>query len=258
MTDFIDLHSHIAWGIDDGMPSKEGALKALKNASEDGIVGICSTPHFVNGQLDENQIRSMFFRQVELAKLASQFNIEIYSGAEMFMDESFVDALKKGWYQTINNTRYLLCEFDVRQDIHDIASRNESLYEIEVRHMVPLIAHVERYFHKGLDYEILDRWKENGYVFQINRTSLLGLHGKTIKKNAWELIENGYAALICTDTHRADGHRIEILSDVHEELIQRVGEEKAKMLLYTNPLKILLNKKVVPVEKTEKKGFFRR
>lgn len=29
MAKFIDIHSHIAWGIDDGMPSIEDAQSAL-------------------------------------------------------------------------------------------------------------------------------------------------------------------------------------------------------------------------------------
>ena len=47
MAKYIDLHSHIAWGIDDGMPCIEDAVKALELAQDDGIVGICSTPHFI-------------------------------------------------------------------------------------------------------------------------------------------------------------------------------------------------------------------
>ena len=42
MAKYIDLHSHIAWGIDDGMPSIEDAVSSLESAKKDGIVGICS------------------------------------------------------------------------------------------------------------------------------------------------------------------------------------------------------------------------
>ena len=52
MAKYIDLHSHIAWGIDDGMPCVEDAVSSLESAKKDGIVGICSTPHFIPGQLD--------------------------------------------------------------------------------------------------------------------------------------------------------------------------------------------------------------
>ena len=41
MAKYIDLHSHIAWGIDDGMPCVEDAVRSLESAKKDGIVGIC-------------------------------------------------------------------------------------------------------------------------------------------------------------------------------------------------------------------------
>lgn len=53
---FIDLHSHIAWDVDDGIKTKEDAIKALEQAIEDGIMGICSTPHVICGK----QIRMLF------------------------------------------------------------------------------------------------------------------------------------------------------------------------------------------------------
>ncbi|WP_276932439.1 tyrosine-protein phosphatase [Dubosiella newyorkensis] len=255
----IDLHSHIAWGIDDGMPDVPSARQALQCAREDGIIAICSTPHFVSNQLDSKQIQRMRDRQIELAFLAEKYGIEIYAGAEMFMDESFVRALNNGLYQTINRSRYLLCEFDVRQEIHSIPDASDRLYEVEIRGMKPVIAHVERYFHHGLDEEMIREWKENGYIFQINRTSLQGMHGKTIQANAWWLIEHGYGHIICTDTHRAEGHRVEKLSDIETELIEKVGIENAKKLLYSNPLRILLNKPIEQIEvHIEKKGIFRR
>ena len=40
MAKYIDLHSHIAWGIDDGMPSREDAQSSLEDARRDGFVGI--------------------------------------------------------------------------------------------------------------------------------------------------------------------------------------------------------------------------
>ncbi|WP_407065356.1 CpsB/CapC family capsule biosynthesis tyrosine phosphatase [Dubosiella newyorkensis] len=76
----IDLHSHIAWGIDDGMPDVASARQALQCAREDGIIAICSTPHFVSNQLDSKQIQRMRDRQIELAFLAEKYGIEIYAG----------------------------------------------------------------------------------------------------------------------------------------------------------------------------------
>lgn len=72
---FIDLHSHIAWGIDDGMPSMEDAQSSLELARNDGIVGICSTPHIIPGQYDASIHNEIVSRQMELKEMSSIPNV---------------------------------------------------------------------------------------------------------------------------------------------------------------------------------------
>ena len=90
MTKFIDIHSHIAWGIDDGMPSIEDAQSSLELARNDGFVGICSTPHFIPGQLDVSIYNEIVSRQLELKEMSS---IPIYFGGEVMMNSEFIDGL---------------------------------------------------------------------------------------------------------------------------------------------------------------------
>ena len=77
MAKFIDIHSHIAWGIDDGMPSIEDAQSALESAKADGFVGICSTPHFIPGQLDVSIYNEIVSRQMELKKMREMSEAEL-------------------------------------------------------------------------------------------------------------------------------------------------------------------------------------
>ena len=48
--DFCDMHGHYAWGIDDGMPSKQDCEKALTLAHSQGISTIVATPHIKPGE----------------------------------------------------------------------------------------------------------------------------------------------------------------------------------------------------------------
>lgn len=253
----IDIHSHIAWQIDDGMPCQEDAMKAFEMAKEDGIQMICSTPHFVSGQLTKESIELMKNRQRETQALGRQYGIDVVLGSEMFMNEQFPICLKNSLYATLNESRYLLCEFDVRKDIHRIDGFDEYLYEITAHGMIPVIAHVERYFLNGLDMDIINDWKDKGYLFQVNTTSLDGLHGKTIQKNAWKLVKMGYVHVIASDAHRAQGSRIEKMSSIYSILEKNFGKEFAELLLHTNPLHILRDEEVMEM-KPKKKGFFWR
>lgn len=258
MAKYFDLHSHVAWGIDDGMPSREDAASSLKLAKSDGIIGICSTPHFIPGQLDVHIYNEIVTRQLELRDMSP---VPIYFGGEVMMNSEFIQNFDLDLYPTLNGSRYMLVEYNVLRDIHSIDFRDDCLYEIKVRGYIPVIAHIERYFHEGLDYSIIDNWVNMGCVLQLNRTSILGVNGKTIQANALELLDNGYCDLICTDTHRASGNRIEKMSDVYSVVSKRIGSENADILFYENPKRILSNMDILDIEVIKKKklfGFFGR
>lgn len=258
MERFIDIHSHIAWGIDDGMPSIEDAQSSLGLARSDGFVGICSTPHIIPGQLVRSIYDEIVSRQLELKEMSS---IPIYFGGEVMMNSEFIDELDLDLYPSLNGSRYMLVEYNVLHDIHSIDYRDDCLYELKVRGFIPVIAHIERYFHSGLDYSIIDNWIDMGCVLQINRTSILGMHGKTIQSNALSLLDHGYCDVIATDTHRSSGNRISKLSDVYSVVSKRIGKENASVLMYENPKRILSDMDILNIEVVKKKkrfSFFRR
>ena len=241
---FIDLHSHIAWDVDDGIKTKEDAIKALEQAIEDGIMGICSTPHVICGKTDTNAFQNILLRQQELMEIAKEMGVYIYSGAEMFMNIDFLDSLDNGIFQTLNESRYMLVEFDLSRDIHYISYIDEYLDELFCRGFIPIIAHVERFFPTGLDMEMVENWLEMGCLLQTNRTSLMGFQGKVIQRNAHHLVKNKMIHLVASDTHRTVGNRIEKLSDAYQVVIKLTNTEYANQLLFQNPL-IILNDEVL-------------
>lgn len=241
---FIDLHSHIAWDVDDGIKTKEDAIKALEQAIEDGIMGICSTPHVICGKTDTNAFQNILLRQQELMEIARKMGVYIYSGAEMFMNIDFLDSLDNGIFQTLNESRYMLVEFDLSRDIHYISYIDEYLDELFCRGFIPIIAHVERFFPTGLDLEMVENWLEMGCLLQTNRTSLMGFQGKVIQRNAHHLVKNKMIHLVASDTHRTVGNRIEKLSDAYQVVIKLTNTEYANQLLFQNPL-IILNDEVL-------------
>lgn len=236
---FIDLHSHIAWDVDDGIKTKEDAIKALGQAKEDGIMGICSTPHVICGKTDTNAFQNILLRQQELMEIAKEMGVYIYSGAEMFMNIDFLDSLDNGIFQTLNESRYMLVEFDLSRDIHYISYIDEYLDELFCRGFIPIIAHVERFFPMGLDMEMVENWLEMGCLLQTNRTSLMGFQGKVIQRNAHHLVKNKMIHLVASDTHRTVGNRIEKLSDAYQVVIKLTNTEYANQLFLRNPLIIL-------------------
>ena len=76
----IDIHSHIVWGLDDGMPDENGMRSAFQMAKEDGIKIICSTPHFIVNQLNKDKFKEVRNRQREARKISDEYGIQLTFG----------------------------------------------------------------------------------------------------------------------------------------------------------------------------------
>lgn len=253
---FVDIHNHFAWEIDDGMKSLEHAKKALEDASNDGIRKIVATPHYIPGEHTESDVNEIHERVAELIALAKSYDIQVFEGAELFLNSSYLETLENKMCPTLAQSRYLLCEFDVRKELsNEMYDVEEKLYEIKVRGFIPVIAHVERYFHKKLDIKRVMEWIQSGYKIQINRTSLLGMHGEVCKNNAHCLIEHNLAHVVASDAHRSEGTRIAKMSDVYAHITKHFGQDCANILCIVNPNNILENKELESLH-FEKKSMF--
>lgn len=211
---FIDIHGHYAWNIDDGMPSYEDARKALELARENRISAIVATPHVTPGVHTKDDIHDFIQRIDDLRMLATEYNIDILDGCELFLNHDYQKDLDQNLFIPIENTQYVLVEFDVRKEIGNEQEIEERLYDVQFKGYTPIIAHVERYFKNGLDIERVNGFIESGCIIQVNASSFLGYHGKQAKKIAFQLLDEGLIHVIATDTHRATGSRKPCLNKI--------------------------------------------
>ena len=254
MMTFVDIHGHYAWNVDDGIRSREEAEKALKSAKEANIDTIVATPHIIPGRQTLKDINRIKDRINELKVLANKYNIAVYEGCELFLNEDTVSALNEGVYIPIEKTKYLLCEFDVRHELDDDERKvEERLHEIRVRGYIPLIAHVERYFHGKIDIDRVQYFIDNGCAIQLNASSLIGIMGKHAKQNALILIDEGMAHVISTDTHRASGGRTPAtMCNCYQELEKEYSEEILQLLMHDNAMHIISDEPVEFIEPTKR------
>ena len=223
---FIDIHGHYAWDIDDGMPSLEDAKKALEKAKNNRISTIVATPHVVSGKHTLKDLEIIKDRIHDLKELAKVYNIEVLEGCELFLNHDYLEALEQNIFIPIENTHYLLVEFDVRKELGNENEVEDRLYEIQYKGYTPVIAHVERYFKDSFDIERIQDFIDNGYLIQVNATSFLGYHGKHAQKFAYQLLNQGLLHVIATDTHRCDGHRSPCLQEVFDLLVKKYMSER--------------------------------
>lgn len=254
--EFIDVHSHIAWGVDDGIEDVIQARKALQMAMQDKITTMIATPHFIPGRFTQKEFDEISQRMNELKVVAKTFKIEIYTGCEFFLNDDYFQMLEAKMFYPLANSNYVLMEFDVRKNIGNEQEVEDKFYEFIIRGYRPIIAHAERYFHQGIDLDRIENWIEMGCYIQVNRTSLLGLGGKMSQKNAEALLRAGLVHVIGSDMHRSEGTRIAQLSDAYELIKREYGSANADLLCKENAQRILNNEALVMMEKVEKKKRF--
>lgn len=236
----IDIHAHIIPGIDDGAENIDVALKMLKNAEKDGTKKIVATPHYCRGygEATINEIK-VFIEKLNKKVQEENINIEIYSGQEVYFSEHMIEDYKNGIIGTINDSKYMLIEFPMDKfdsNIFDV------IYEIQLMGVKVIIAHPERYLSIVENPSFINRFIEEGYLFQVNAGSIEGKFGKKIKKTAELLITNRIYSFIGSDAHN-EKSRPTGLSEALK--IANKFSFKTEGMFMNNSVKIINNQDVV-------------
>lgn len=197
----VDLHSHIIWNIDDGSKSKEMTLNMLKIAEKNGTKKIIATPHFYRGVWEASyaQVEERI-QEVKAFAKENNINIEIYNGQEVYYTENILSHYNEGLISTINNSKYMLIELPMKEfNIEEVV---DNIYELQLKGIVPIMAHPERYIPFIKNPTLINKFIKEGFLFQLNGGSLSGAFGKDVKKTAEIFVENKIYSFIGSDGHR--------------------------------------------------------
>lgn len=255
----VDIHSHLTWDLDDGISSVENCQKLLSEAQKDSITKIVATPHFVCGTHNKESIVFFKKRVDELKELAKDYSIDVYLGSELFINDLLFPQLQEGILIPIENTNYILCEFDVRKRYdHDYDAIYDIIYEFVISGYTPILAHIERYFEDQIDLTAIQELVNLGCLMQINTSSILYPSNKTMKKNIDILLKNNLVHVIATDSHSYKGKRSPNMSETFLYLSNFFDTSNLELLFYHNPLAIISNEQVLTTNFQKRKRGIRR
>lgn len=235
MDRFLDIHSHILPGADDGARDIDESLELLKIMKSQGITDVVATPHFYASYDNlEDHLEKINSAYLNLVSAADGLNLpNIYLGNEVFYF-SGIGKSSDIKVLCIENSPILLLELPVCEISESIL---EDINELSISlGIVPIIAHIERYSHNR-GFKKLLKMIENGVAFaQLNVSSVLH---SDFKKTAAKLIKGGYISFIATDTHSVD-IRPPMLADALNEISSKFGKDCKK--LYTENSQKLLER----------------
>ncbi|MBA3297785.1 MAG: exopolysaccharide biosynthesis protein [Acidobacteria bacterium] len=228
---FVDIHSHILYGIDDGAKTMEESLEMLQIAAAAGTTDIVATPH-ANGRYQF----SPTLIEARIAELAAHTGVRIHRGCDFHLQaDNIEDAIAHPDKYTINHQAYLLVEFS---DLAIFTSSDEILSELVGAGMAPIITHPERNGQLQRRVDDIARWIELGCYVQVTAGSCTGLFGKAAKGCVDALMARGLVHFVASDAHNCE-KRSPDLREAHAALTATWGEEHVEPLFVGNPKAVL-------------------
>lgn len=194
-----DIHCHLLPGVDDGFPSVEKSLQALKKLEECGIEKMVLTPHFMNNYPNNNRENITAAFTAFKAEVAKDCKIELHLGAEYMLESNFSEHFKQGLLTLDVAGTHVLCETSYMMYEPNFTNM---LYDVMCEELQPVIAHPERYEYAGKD--VYFRWRDKRYKFQLNLLSLAGVYGDVAYRKSHYLLNEGLYDYIGSDMHSLD------------------------------------------------------
>jgi len=226
----VDIHCHILPGMDDGSKSLEESVQMAEMAIKDGITHVVATPHS-NGeyQIDSQLVRT---RIGELQEKVGD-RLKLATGCDFHLSyENVKDIQTNKAKYTINQKNYLLVEF---ADFSIPPSADETLHQLHLLGLSPIITHPERNRLIRAQPERLYGWLHQGCYVQITAQSLLGRWGDGTKKQVEQWLDLDIVHFFASDAHNTTSRPLK-LSECYKVVAQRRGEMVAKALFHDNPL----------------------
>ncbi|NLH49822.1 MAG: hypothetical protein GX444_14670 [Myxococcales bacterium] len=236
MGGYIDMHTHLLPGFDDGAKEAAESLEILFQARQAGFDGIAVTPHVMVGVYEptraavDEAIRLLLERtRLEMPGLV------LHPGAEYYLDDHFYQRLEAGRIDPLAGGTHVLVELPL---LKLPPLTKEFAFRIRIKGFVPILAHPERYADVGREPRLAEMLTHAGYRLQINLGSLTGMYGRKARKAAEWMLKHELVDFVGSDAHTPK-QAMEAFGAGLEELRELVGEAELDRLLIANPAEAL-------------------
>ena len=189
----VDQHSHILYGLDDGVKTQEDSLAILQWLEEQGVSEVWFTPYVMEDVPNTTEgIRARF----EQLKAVYSGGLRLNLAAEYMIDTVFEDRLERRDLLE-HGPETVLVETSAIAPPMTLWNVLDQILKAGYR---PLIAHPERYRYMDQgDYRELHNM---GCFLQLNLPSIVGFYGESVRQRAQYLLDKGWYRMVGSDCHR--------------------------------------------------------
>jgi len=216
----FDIHSHILPAVDDGARDIEESINLLKMMKDNGITCVMATPHFYPQDTNIDVFLSesaSSFRYLQSQTEGTDLP-KVFLGCEMLYFDGLGNSTSLGKL-CLNKSNFLLLELTDYCINDRLLSNLTNL--IKQSGIIPIIAHIERYY-KAKNYKkLLNFVFENKIPVQLNASSFfIPFFKRPLKK----LLKSNAIIILGTDAHSCD-QRPPKLSEALEYIEKKFGND---------------------------------
>jgi len=232
---FLDLHTHVLPGVDDGPATTGDALAVLHRLGAIGFDTVCATPH----QKADQFLPSAEAIEQALGELraavsgASEPAPGLVLGAENMWDSCFYERFQAGTIPCYENSRTFLLELPL---LELPAGLPDHIFRLRASGMLPVLAHPERYRALSATPELGAELAQS-CALVVNLTALGGDEGRRRAKLARTMVRDGVAHAATSDTHSLED--VAAAAEGISWIRKKMGDRAVARLLDENPRRIL-------------------
>jgi protein-tyrosine phosphatase len=231
---YVDLHSHVLPGLDDGSTDLDTSMNMLRGLAGLGYERVTATPHQKASQfLPAREQIAAAYAQTQAAVAAANLPLALSLAAENYWDHVFFERSLDGSFPRYDGGKAFL--FEVSPE--DLPARFEdTLFQLALRGHFPVLAHPERY---RPFWDDLPRLQRLGMrcALVVDLGALAGHHGAKQAKMARLLVSERIAHAAASDVHSPSD--IKDAAEGIEWIRKKCGPAAVRRLLEDNPRQIL-------------------
>ncbi len=197
--DFIDIHSHLLPGIDDGATTIEDTISLITELKSIGVKEFITTPHIINSVWNNTKQSIELTYKNTITKLDSENEkVVLKAAAEYMFDSFFYDLLKKEEPLLTLKDNYVLVEMSY---VNPPLQLYDFIFELQIAGYIPVLAHPERYIFYHTNFNEYYKLKKAGCLFQLNLLSTVGYYGKEVAIVTQKLLDKDMYDFVGSDVH---------------------------------------------------------
>ena len=195
---YVDIHSHVLPGIDDGAQKIKDSEFLLESMIDFGFSKVITTPHTMKNVWDNStsSIGDAYnLVHSELPELSKQVSLQFAS--EYFLDENLIRLAQQEKLLSLKDN-FILIEMSY---LNAPIQLYDFLFELQLKGYHLVLAHPERYNYFHSNKKEYQKLKKAGCLFQLNLLSTVGYYGKNVAEIADYLLKENLYDFVGSDIH---------------------------------------------------------